>query len=376
MNQSELQQDLQRFAGIVMDRMTQAGESITASESPELRSALLRRLLRYGAAVLDVATEPFPEVGILDMTALIRLGRASLDEYWIPDVFGETARPLSRALSRSEQDLRPIVAKLLAPAQRQQLDRVIETWRADNPELNEVEGVRLFSFSEMAGQLAAERAKQARGLLGTVKSATQSADQALLLAERAIFLAHRLPFLLRMQARLGAQEIMADSLASLGQAEVLIDKASELRPLVRDATALADSSGTAAKEARKLVDTLRPMLEAQGGREDTGARIDHLLSAANRLADKSLLLLDDVQALAPEGESPIAVMGRGADGLMRRGVTYAAIAGVVLIVLFWSGYIVAKRVTGVERPAQQYHATTGPAQLLAPLSAFNPGVHD
>jgi hypothetical protein len=50
-----------------------------------------------------------------------------------------------------------------------------------------------------------------------VKSAAQSANQALALTERALFLVHRLPFLWRIQARVGASEILSDSLATLTQ---------------------------------------------------------------------------------------------------------------------------------------------------------------
>ena len=51
---------------------------------------------------------------------------------------------------------------------------------------------------------------EASGLLAGVKQAVQSADQARLLAERALFAAQRLPFLLRMQIRVATQQVMAD----------------------------------------------------------------------------------------------------------------------------------------------------------------------
>jgi hypothetical protein len=45
-----------------------------------------------------------------------------------------------------------------------------------------------------------------------VKVAARTANQALLLSERALFLVHRLPFLWRLQARLAAREMLSDAL--------------------------------------------------------------------------------------------------------------------------------------------------------------------
>ena len=51
--------------------------------------------------------------------------------------------------------------------------------------------------------------------------ATKTADQALLLSERAMFLATRLPFVIRLQARIGVQESISDTLARLGNVQTV-----------------------------------------------------------------------------------------------------------------------------------------------------------
>ena len=50
-----------------------------------------------------------------------------------------------------------------------------------------------------------------------MRSASRAANQALLLSERGLFLFHRLPFLWRLQARLGVREVLGDSFLQLGQ---------------------------------------------------------------------------------------------------------------------------------------------------------------
>jgi hypothetical protein len=56
-----------------------------------------------------------------------------------------------------------------------------------------------------------------RGILSSVRTATRAANQALLLSERVLFLVNRMPSLWRLQARLGARELMSDALKELSQ---------------------------------------------------------------------------------------------------------------------------------------------------------------
>lgn len=340
-NQAELQQDIQRFAATATERITQAANAAMTEAPVDVRPEVVRRVLRYLASILDIATGPFPEVNLLDMLAFNTLVQDSLEEHWMPEVFKEAGEPLARAFARSEKDLHKIAAKVISPGQQQEVRRIIEDWRRQNPLLHEVEGVRLFSFGEIAGEVSAERARQARGLLAAVKVATQSADQALLLAERTMFLAQRLPFTLRLQARLGAQEILSDSLESLGQADQLIERASGLQPLVIEAAALVEKSRRAASEARDLVDALDPLLPIL-----TEGKLERVLSSANQLTDKSLVLLEEAKMLVPQGEdAPAAILER-VDRLVRRWLVGVAIVGVLLIGMFWAGYIVAKQTAG------------------------------
>jgi hypothetical protein len=92
-----------------------------------------------------------------------------------------------------------------------------DSWLAANPGLTRVDGVRLADFSAEAGSAAAARAGQARGLLASVKAATRTANQAMVLSERGLFLFHRLPFLWRLQARLAMREILRDALETFAE---------------------------------------------------------------------------------------------------------------------------------------------------------------
>jgi hypothetical protein len=209
----ELQQQLQRFATRFLDRIAQASTTLKDSPHPEIIEEALRKYLLYSSSAIEIATGPAAAVNLLDMFVFIRLCRGALDSYWIPTLYGEQGAELGDAFAKSDIDITEIAERALGPAQRAQLANLVTSWQADNPGMTRVEGIRLADFSATAGSAAADRALQARSLLSGVKVATEAANQAMLMAERAMFLVHRLPFLWRLQVRLGAREVLGDTLA-------------------------------------------------------------------------------------------------------------------------------------------------------------------
>jgi hypothetical protein len=225
---AELQQDIQRFSTELTARVLGALAPLQRSSQSEVRDSAMRQLLVYAASALDIATEPQPEVGLLDMIVFVTLSRRTVDTYWVPKVFGEKGGELLQAMAQSEAEVWQLGDKVLDKNQREDLEAVIRDWQKRNPDQLRVEGVRFSTFSKETGKLAAEQAKRTRGLLSSLKSATASADQAVLLGERALFLAQREPFLLRLQARLGVQEIVGDMAAHLKSMEGVLDRVNSM----------------------------------------------------------------------------------------------------------------------------------------------------
>jgi hypothetical protein len=350
-NQIQLQENLQRFAGVFTDRILQASEPLASSTAP-MRVSAMRQVLLYSSAVLDIATGRFPEANLLDMLAFLGLCRAIIEEYWIPEVFSEAGRPLANAFAHSEKDLERIANNLLTRAQLADVQRLVQGWRQDNPGQRRVEQIRLFSFAETAGRLANAREREASGLLSSLTAATQSADQAVLLAERTMFLAQRMPFLLRWHAKIAAQELSDEVLTAVSRTDSSLQPANDLA--ARSAQALGD--------ARALVDVLQPVFQPREGREELRVErllaqtsrlvddshkllgelggVERALSSAERVTDRSTVILKEVRGLLPRGD------GDPLDALLRRGLLYGAALGAVLVSLFWGGYIVASRLTG------------------------------
>jgi hypothetical protein len=213
----ELQEALQRFTTQFTDRVAQATETLERASPPGVRDEALRKNLLYVSSALEIATGPDPEVNLLDMIVFVRLSRAVLERHWIPEVYGERGADLGQVFARAEQDLQGMAEQALTPAQRGELASLVDAWLAENPAQVRVEGVRLAEFSAAAGSAAAQRAIRARGLLTSVRTASHAANQAMLLAERGLFLLHRMPFLWRLQARLAARDVVSDAVAQLSE---------------------------------------------------------------------------------------------------------------------------------------------------------------
>jgi hypothetical protein len=348
-NQTQIQESLQRFVGVFLDRILQAAEPLMADTAPpRVRTAAMRQILLYSTSSIDIASGRFPEANLLDMLVFMDLTSGVLKEYWIPEVFGEDGRPLETAFARSAEDLERVAAGVLTPAQLAQVHKLVEDWRRENPGQRRVEQIRPFATAVVAGRLATEREREANGILSSVRSATKSADEAVLLAERAMFLTQRMPFLLRFHARLGVQELIKEGLLAVEGSDTLA-RAKELRPLISDATTLATNLDQAAKESRELLETLRPLLQARTEGEEL--RVEKLVGSANHLVDESraeLRELGGVERTLSSAERLTEHASRlfedvRAEGL--RGLLWVGAVALFLVSLFWGGYVVAHWLT-------------------------------
>lgn len=225
MNEHELTQELQRFTTRFTDRIAQATEILERSRDQRVRDEALRNTLGYISSSLEIATGPSAEIDLLDMIVFIHLCRTVLVKHWIPTLYAEAGGELADAFAKSEAELAEIAERALGPARAAHAASLVDAWLADNPGQVRVEGIRLADFASGAARAAADRMLEAKGLLSSVKTATEAANQAMVLVERGQFLLHRLPTVWRFQARLASREILADSIAQVATGpEALLPK--------------------------------------------------------------------------------------------------------------------------------------------------------
>src|SRR5262249_50852468 len=157
----------------------------------------------------------------------------------------------------------------------------------------------------------------------------KSAEEAMLLADRLRFLVSRVPFLLRLQARLGASEILSDAFDRMKGVEQSFSKASaEARPLIRDLSALTQQSREAVHEAREVIAELSPIVE----RLPPPGELRQTIGAADQLGNTTLLLLDRTEAVlgrvetlshqGAAGEAALGAAEKHLDQIMRKASLY------------------------------------------------------
>jgi hypothetical protein len=356
--QAELQEELQRFTGEFEDRVTQAMyAAIGGAPADETSNQAMRLALVSVSSALDIATEPLPEIGVLDMVVFLRLNRITLADYWVPKVLGERGQPLLSAFEASEQSFWRIADTILSADQKAKLIAGIDAWHRENPDQFRVEAVRFTDFAVLAGAAAKARSEEARGILSSVRAATVATDQAVLLAERGLFLANRMPFLIRLQARLGAREILGDTARSLGEFDSLAKSVHGLEPMVRQLPGLVAATTQMVGQSRLLVKEVEPLVPSAEGM----ARIQRALDTSNTLVAKSSTLLTEVRASTATGpDGPIERISRRVDSTLSRVLWYVIALGAAWSALWWGGYVLAKRAVGFRPPTPPAPPSTSP----------------
>jgi hypothetical protein len=237
LSRAELQAAILRFEGTLHARVTQAFEGLLASARGDVRVRAMRDHVLFTAAALDIATGPVPEANLLDMVAFVDLAREACRSRWNADLHGEHGAAVLAALDAASKDVWQMARALLSPEREEELRRLVREWHEQNPGLTEIAAVRLPGFAGVAGRGESRAETTARGLLSHVKMGVTEADMARLLGERALFLALRMPFLVRLQARLAAREMTHEVVSELPErvVEMVTPVARRAAPLVRRA---------------------------------------------------------------------------------------------------------------------------------------------
>ena len=202
MTQLELQAQLMSFADRLTITLADVWDPIEFGDTtPELRSTAHGRWLYPSVAASGIAAGPDPEAGLLDMVVLATLLRMTVEDYWVPQVFGEQALGAVAAYQALEADIWGLANEVLTPEQAQELHELIQDWRAANPNRYTVSHYRFSEFTRKGRRSSFPEEGQPGGLLAKVGEVTRTADETLLLAERAIYKADRMPIFATAQVK-------------------------------------------------------------------------------------------------------------------------------------------------------------------------------
>lgn len=192
--EAELQADLMsyadRYASIAAQTIDDVGRLGPTAEVRRLFSA---DLVYASAAAYTIAADANPQVALLDMIVLAKLGRMVFEEYWRPR-YGAVADPVIEALSKLELDIDTIASQILSEEQQAELLERIEAFRQANPDLTTFSHLRFADFPSKR-QTSTLKQSSGGGMFKSVRRVTEQVELTRLLAERGLYLSTRLPLL-------------------------------------------------------------------------------------------------------------------------------------------------------------------------------------
>jgi hypothetical protein len=147
---------------------------------------------------------------VLDMTVLVALTRMSVEDYWLPKVFGDSGKALLDVFRGSEAELWILSGTLLTTQQQQELLQGMVAWKLEHAAQESVVAARSVGFAAEVASGGKDGAGRSGGLLSVLSldpmagldPAVREITQARQLAERALFVAQRMPKLIRWQTEM------------------------------------------------------------------------------------------------------------------------------------------------------------------------------
>lgn len=226
-----------------LDKLRREGRSLPRKEGLALKIRLVTELV-------SISSGPNAVANLLDLTVFVGLLRSAAEKHWKPAVFGDSADPALQSCRRVEAELWEMVSAVLTPEQIAELKQAIEGWQKDHPNPAELPVARAVGFdspTDGSGPSTSLFKLLRLDPLAGLDPATQEIARTRAFAERALYVAQKMPMLLRWQSELLLLDL-ADS-PSLKQA-------------AEGAAQIGASSDRLAKVAEQLPDRVTKEREA------------------------------------------------------------------------------------------------------------------
>ena len=263
-----LQAQNMRFADEYVSRLVQAGRQTEASlTDPESRYLVSGWLLAQANTVYVDASGENAITSAVDLVALATLSRMVMEDW--AEQLPLQAAPLVAVHRELEASAWQHAGQVLNPAQQEDLRRVLQEWRAKNPDVRNAPFIRFKEFAALNAGPGNEQRKvhlpgSLMGIVGLdpmagLDPAVRQIEQSRLLAERAVFYAQRVPILIDLQLDRSLNRLAAgpESLKLQRQSASLTDSAARF-------AAVAEAlPGTLSGEREALIDQMSSMLTQQ-----------------------------------------------------------------------------------------------------------------
>ena len=204
---------------------------------PTARRQAQRVKVFVGTTAYSLATNPNPEIAIIDLAVNISLQHAIFKGGLAKQYFGDAGEPLVKAYARTEEQAWATLARVFTPSQLSLLHDGIERWLADNP--HTLQFVRVPALAKYRDVSPVTTPGSIR-LMAPVAEAARTAMELRLLGERSLYLAERFPYLINWHTK----QVLFDTLET-----------PEFREMLHSTATFASSSERLAKVIDEMPDS-------------------------------------------------------------------------------------------------------------------------
>jgi hypothetical protein len=294
----ELQSLLLRFADNYIDAINLGSRGLRQENGqPPERLTMLRRRITVTNDVLGIATGANAYANLLDMAILVSLNRLNVNYFWIPQRYGESAKPLLTASEEAENEIWRIAATTLPPEQIKELRNAIQSWHEQHPDGRSPRDVGSLGF---AAEVARMNRSPKTGITSSVFNlltidplagldpATRELANTRLFAERGLFLARHMPTLIRWET-----ELLVIQTAEMPQIEKLLSSTAQLSQSADRFSLTAERlPGVISTEREQIVQALNAQ---QPGLTSLAAQTEKALNAGKLMSNASTDTLKSFQ---------------------------------------------------------------------------------
>lgn len=190
---SELQATLMSYADIFSTATGQIVISLKESELPtEVRTQVLTDLANTVVSVYTNAAVQDPFIGLLNTAVIISFGKMIYEQHW-QKKYGASLDGVVKVIGKLEKEIWETVSQVLNAEQKNDLRNMILERRKENPDLLDFAQLRFKDIASLRKESTLESKVKSGGFLAPVSDATKQIEETRQLAERAMFLATRLP---------------------------------------------------------------------------------------------------------------------------------------------------------------------------------------
>jgi hypothetical protein len=211
-----LQSSVMALADTAMQRIASGINLARPGTTPEVRRDEMTARLALSSSIVAIAMQPDPVDALADMLTFSTLTADAQRVAAMGKEADSYEARLLRALELNDAEAWRVAGRWVNEPTRIAFRERILSWQGSRGSAVEVAFVRLADVKR-GGSTTVESDS---GLFDSLHAATQQIDQTRLLAERSLFLAQRLPFLMRLQAEVYTGNALATKEAQQTQAQL------------------------------------------------------------------------------------------------------------------------------------------------------------